>query len=245
MRNRLNSIRNVANAQNLNINIIKNNKKRADSLQEKLDSVNEVISLSEYYRDVLHNILVTTKDKYSKYQKLRVNFAENSLKENIDLLFPDRGFDPIINYEFSRNNVKSSLILVDKNGNKRTPRITEGGFLQQLIGYTSAISILRLLGSKTFYIDEAFSQASSKSKESMQNIIYNYTKNDGIQTILISQSPECYQDLPRREFRLKYNNGSCVMESVEDFDIEFIPTLEYSNDELTVDKSDYSVLENL
>lgn len=249
MRTRLNRIRNMANSQNLNIQIIKKNKERADALKEKLDSVNEIISLSEFYVNSLHNILITTKDKYSKYQKLRVNFAENSLKENIDILFPDRGFSPVINYEFSRNNVKSSLVLVDKNGNTRTPRITEGGFLQQLIGYTSAISILRLLNSKTFYIDEAFSQASSENKEAMQNIIHEYTKNDKIQTILISQSPECYYQLPRREFHLEFVDGRAVLSSVKDYDVEFIPTIEdvkvdLANNELE-SEGDYSVLENL
>lgn len=249
MRARLNRIRNMANSQNLNIQIIKKNKERADSLKAKLDSVNEVISLSEFYVNSLHNILITTKDKYSKYQKLRVNFAENSLKENMDILFPDRGFTPIINYEFSRNNVKTSLVLVDKNGNTRTPKITEGGFLQQLIGYTSAISILRLLNSKTFYIDEAFSQASSENKEAMQNIIYGYTKNDKIQTILISQSPECYYQLPRREFNLEFRDGKAVLASVKDYEVEFTPTIEDVDVELPSDEleseGDFSILENL
>lgn len=239
----------MANSQNLNIQIIKKNKERADSLKAKLDSVNEVISLSEFYVNSLHNILITTKDKYSKYQKLRVNFAENSLKENMDILFPDRGFTPIINYEFSRNNVKTSLVLVDKNGNTRTPKITEGGFLQQLIGYTSAISILRLLNSKTFYIDEAFSQASSENKEAMQNIIYGYTKNDKIQTILISQSPECYYQLPRREFNLEFRDGKAVLASVKDYEVEFTPTIEDVDVELPSDEleseGDFSILENL
>lgn len=223
MRSRLNRIRNISNSQNLNIQIIKKNKERAESIKERLDEVNDILSLSEFYVNSLHNILITTKDKYSKYQKLRVNFAENSLRENIDILFPDRGFTPRIDYEFSRNKVKSSLVLLDSRGNTRTPKITEGGFLQQLIGYTSAISILRLLNSKTFYIDEAFSQASSENKEIMQNIIHGYTVNDNIQTILISQSPECYYQLPRREFTLSYKNGEAYLESVEDYESEFIP----------------------
>lgn len=246
MRTRLNRIRNVANAQNVQINIIKNNKERADSLKEKLDSVNEIISLSEFYADSLKNIMITTKDKYADYQKARVGFAENSLKENIDFLFPERGFSPIIDYQFSRNNVKCSLTLTDKNGNRRRPKITEGGFLQQLIGYTSAISILRLLNSKTFYIDEAFSQASSENKEAMQNIIYNYTKEDKIQTILISQSSECYHQLPRREFTLEFKHDRCHLKSVKDYDLEFTSLLdeEDSSGELRSD-GDFSILKEL
>lgn len=249
MRSRLNRIRNIANAQNVNVNIIKNNKQRADSLREKLNSIEEIISLSEHYANMLNNINTTTKDKYSQYQKDRVGFAENSLKENIDFLFPERGFVPIIDYKFSRNNVKCSLILKDKYGNKRKPKINEGGFLQQLIGYTSAISILRLLNSKTFYIDEAFSQASSDNKEAMQDIIYNYTVGDGIQTILISQSSECYHQLPRREFRLKFKDNKCYLDSVEDFNLEYVPTLgnveELENGEDLVSDGDFSILGEL
>lgn len=247
MRARLSRIRNVASNQNLNIQIIKNNKAKADSLKSQLSSLEEVISLAEIYVNNLHNIQVTAKNKYAEYQKLRVGFAENSLKENIDFLFPDRGFTPVIDYEFSRNNVKCSLSLIDAKGNRRTPKITEGGFLQQLIGYTSAISILRLLGSKSFYIDEAFSQASTESKEAMQDILYNYTKNDGIQTILISQSSDCYDKLPRREFKLKFNNGICSLDSVEDFDLDFIPSFNDNtddSDELESD-GDYSVFQDL
>lgn len=246
MRTRLNRIRNVANAQKVNVEIIKSNKARADSIKAELNKVEELYSLAEIYSNNLHNILITTKNKYAEYQKLRVSYAENALKENIDFLFPDRGFVPVIDYEFSRNNVKCSLSLVDAGGNPRTPKITEGGFLQQLIGYTSAISILSLLGSKTFYIDEAFSQASADSKDAMQDIIYNYTKKDGVQTILISQSSECYDDLPRREFHLKFKDGVCSLDAIKDYDLEFTSSMvdvEDSN-ELQSD-GDFSVLENL
>ena len=225
MRRRLSRIMNMANAQNLNVNIIKNNKERADALQTKLNSVKDLINVSIQYLSILENIEVTTKSQYAEYQKSRIGFAEESLKENIDYLFADRGFTPVIDYSFSRNNVKCSLTLKDKEGNVRNPRITEGGFLKQLIGYTSSISILRLLNSKTFFIDEAFSQASSDSKEAMQAIIYNYTVKNGIQTILISQSSECYYQLPRREFRLAFENGHTVLKSVEDFDSDFDPSV--------------------
>lgn len=244
MRKRLSRIMNSANAQNLNVNIIKNNKARADSLQRKLSDVEDLINVSTQYLAMLENIEVTTKSQYADYQKSRIGFAEQSLKENIDYLFADRGFIPVIDYSFSRNNVKCSLILKDKDGNTRNPRITEGGFLKQLIGYTSSISILRLLNSKTFFIDEAFSQASSDSKEAMQAIIYNYTIKNGIQTILISQSSECYYQLPRREFRLDFENGHTVLKSVEDFDSDFDPTVLGFDSEEVITEEDIETLYN-
>ena len=81
----------------------------------------------------------------------------------------------------------------------------------------------------------------------MQDILYNYTKNDGIQTILISQSSDCYDKLPRREFKLKFNNGICSLDSVEDFDLDFIPSFNDNtddSDELESD-GDYSVFQDL
>jgi len=223
-RTRLNKLRNRANNLYYTIENLKTNKARADSLKQDIDSLNSFIELGSTYSTVLHNTMIATKDRYSKYQDSRIKFLEVALESNINSLFPERGFVPKIMYDIYRNKIRSELILIDPQKNLRTPEITEGGFLKQLIGYTSAISILKLLNCKTFYIDEAFSNASSLSKENMQPIIYNYTTEDKLQTIMISQSNECYVDLPRREFRLELVNNECKLVDVIDYDLEFDPS---------------------
>ena len=220
-RARLNKIRNRCNSLHYTVETLKRNKERADSLQQEIDSRNQLISLSSLYLEILGNVLLKTRERYSSYQKDRIKFLEVCLESNIAFLFPDRGFVPHIDYNIVRKKIKSKLILTDPDNNVRTPEITEGDFLQQLIGYTSSISILKLLNCKTFYIDEAFSNASAVSKEKMQPIIYNYTVRDGLQTIMISQSNECYADLPRREFHLKYEDNECKLVDVIDYDLDY------------------------
>lgn len=238
-RERLNKLRNRANNLYCTVQDLKSNKARYDSLKSQVDSLNGFIELASTYNSVLHNTMIATRDKYSKYQQDRIKFLEIALESNINYLFPDRGFTPKINYEIFRNKIKSELILIDPDRNIRTPEITEGDFLKQLIGYTSSISILELLNCKTFYIDEAFSNASSLSKEKMQPIIYKYTKENNLQTIMISQSNECYLDLPRREFLLEFINNECKLIDVIDYDIEFNPSdFEESLDVLTTENSE-------
>ena len=217
---------------------IKVNNARAASLQEEIDELNQYIELGSVYSSVLHNTLTVTKDKYSKFQSSRIKFLEVALEDNISYLFPDRGFIPKIEYEIFRNKIISKLTLIDTDKNVRFPEITEGDFLQQLIGYTSSITILKLLKCKTFYIDEAFSNASGKSKEKMQPIIYDYTAKDGLQTIMISQSSECYEDLPRREFRLNYDDGQCKLIKTIDYN------LDYDNSDLEESKNKDLMLED-
>ena len=82
--------------------------------------------------------------------------------------------------------------------------------MKDLIAFTSAIKVLELVGSKTFYIDEAFSHASLSNKEKMGNVIGSYI-DEGLQMILISQSAECYQNLPRKEFYLVKEDNVCKL----------------------------------
>lgn len=206
MSKRLDEIRASVSALASEVKLAESDNLKIKQIEDELEVLNAKASLMSRYIRSTHNILLATKDAYSEYQKSRIAFIEISLKDNIDALFPKRNFTPIIDYTMYRNQIRSLLILKDPKGNTRYPDITEGGFLQQLIGYTSAMSILKLLGSKVFYIDEAFSNASEKSKEEMQSIIYGYTELDGLQTIMISQSSKTYEGLPRREFHLEFDN---------------------------------------
>lgn len=115
--------------------------------------------------------------------------------------------------------MRSELVFVDDKSNVRYPRITEGGFMKQLIGFVSAIKVIQLIGAKTLFMDEAFSNASAKKKEQVAQVINEYLK-EGLQLILISQSPECYDTLPRREFRLNTVKKLCVLTDVRDYDGE-------------------------
>lgn len=212
MRNRLNSLRTAYINNVKELEVIKANNKRGKYLRESLDKVDSYLDLAPRYVSVLNTIVATTKDEYSKYQESRVKFIEHSLEEILHILFPSESFTPKLNYSIERNNIKCELVFIDNQGNVRHPRITEGDFMKDLIAFTSAIKVLELLGSKTFYIDEAFAHASLSNKEKMGDIIGSYLK-EGLQMIMISQSAECYNNLTRKEFYLeKYNNVCTIVD---------------------------------
>ncbi|MFQ9249550.1 MAG: hypothetical protein ACLR3R_20090 [Clostridium paraputrificum] len=210
MRDRLNSLRTAYVNYVKDLEVIKTNNARASYLQEQMKSVDDYLDIAPTYVSALNSILMTTKDEYSKYQSNRVAFIENSLAEILALLFPNEFFIPKLNYSLERRNIRCELIFTDADGNERHPRITEGDFMKDLIAFTSAIKVLELVGSKTFYIDEAFSHASLSNKEKMGNVIGSYI-DEGLQMILISQSAECYQNLPRKEFYLVKEDNVCKL----------------------------------
>lgn len=217
MRSRLNSLRTAHMNMAKELEVLKANNARAEYLKSKVNQADEYLTFVVPYIEGLNKLLTVTKDEYAKYQEKRIHFIENSLSDNIAKLFPNEYFIPKILYSLERNNIRSELILIDEDKNERHPRITEGGFMQELIAFTSSIKVLELLGSKTFYLDEAFSKASTINKERMSEVIKGYI-DEGLQMILISQSSECYQDLPRREFILEKKDKVCNILDVKDFE---------------------------
>ena len=214
-RDRLNSLRTKHTEMGNRINIILERNKASLRMKARLDSTINYLELAVPYRDTCELILNTTKSTYSSYQEGRVKFIENSLDEVIAELFPKFTFKTDLDYSVFRNKIQCDLRLIDAHNNIRYPRITEGGFMKQLIGFCSAIKIMQLMGAKTFLLYEAFSNASSLNKEKMAEIIKGYL-DSGIQLILISQSSECYDTLPRREFTLDTNGERCTLIDVKD-----------------------------
>lgn len=215
MKQKFNSLRNLYNEKLYELERNKLLNDRIQSLENELEGIDYELQVSKVYRNALLKILDCTKDKYANYQSSRLNYIEDSLSDVINLLFPDAELTPKIKTFDRRNIMRSELILMDKGNNVRYPRITEGGFMKQLIGFVSAIRVIQLIGAKTLFMDEAFSNASTKKKEQVAAVINEYLK-EGLQLILISQSPECYDTLPRREFRLNTVNGVCVLKDVRD-----------------------------
>lgn len=216
-RSKLRSLRDKSSNLALEIERDRTINQRVDYLKEQISDLDNFLGLAVPYCDSLVKLSKLTKDTYADYQQGRIKFIEDSLEEVISELFPNSNFRPRIRYTHYRNEIRSELVLIDQQGYERFPRITEGGFMKQLIGFSSAIKVLELVGSKTFYLDEAFSNASATKKEQMANIISKCLDN-GLQLILISQSPECYDSLPRREFILDTKNNRCVLTDVRDYD---------------------------
>lgn len=215
---RLENLKTLLNNKKVELEVCKQNKKKSDEINnERIRLENLSSDLASYLNSQksLYAILKTTD---SKYKEDRLSFVTEIIKSNIDSIFPDADLTPKLNYTTKRNKQTLDLVLVDRYGNERHPKNTEGGLYQQLISFSSSMSIVFLKGSKIFYIDEAFGNGSPANRAKVGNIINDYASR-GIQIILITQSDELFINIPRREIRLQLdkvsNEAKCIQISDE------------------------------
>lgn len=216
---------------NENSNIIRNNKYAKERYEECNREYVDVITKLDEAKElkvIYNNLMHFTNEAYTEYKNKRNNLLEMSIGNSIDRLFVEEDFTPRITSYPYNGKILTKLELISSDGDGlnlgeediRVPKYSEGGFLQQLIGYSSSMTILELLGSKTLLIDEAFSNASDNKRNAMQQILYEHSVVKGIQIIVVSQSDALYKDLPRRQFNLNRNFKTKVtyLESVTDYE---------------------------
>ena len=104
-------------------------------------------------------------------------------------------------FDYSRNNQRVKLTLVDPSGEERNPRMSEGMMLQQLISFSSAVGLTECMNGNKIYMDEAFSASSPENLTKVSALLQTLIDRD-FQIILIEQEDDIYKDLPRREIRL-------------------------------------------
>ena len=148
------------------------------------------------------------------FKERRIQYLNDSITEELGKIFPEEGFTAKIVCDFKYNNNKAYLTLIDKSGNVRIPKISEGKLCQYLISFSSTVGTVKGLGKRNIYIDEAFG-VSSPQKLLEVSTLLNDVLESGIQLVVISQHKELYQDLPRREIHL-YKNPDTGVTSVED-----------------------------
>lgn len=219
MKARLNSLKIKIERDLKQIEIDRENNKKVDYYQKKLAKYSEVEVVARNHYNALSSILLAVENEDARYKSSRIGYLQDSLSEKIDLMFPYEVFEPSLNYETVRGKNKVSLTLKDMSGCERNPFITEGKFMQELIGFVSSMSVIELLGTKLFLIDEAFSAASEENKIKVGELLQTYI-DQGIQVILISQDSNVYSYLNRREINLSKNLNNSVSSKEEDIIIE-------------------------
>ena len=145
------------------------------------------------------------------YKQRRLEYLNNSITEEIANIFPEEEFKAKIETDFKHGSDKARLVLLDKNGNKRIPKITEGKLYQYTLSFSSTVGTIKALNYHNIFVDEAFGVASQEKLVKLSGILGGVLYA-GIQTILVSQRSELYQSLPRREFRLykEYETDSVI-----------------------------------
>lgn len=165
--------------------------------------------------DYLSNLIVGVELDYRNY---RLDCINAVITDVLGEIFPQERFQAKVVCDFKNTTNKSYLRLIRPDGSVSMPIIGEGKLCQYLISYASVLGILRMLGYKNLYVDEAFGVAAKERLGQIGGLIER-AANDGMQILLVSQDNLLYADLARREIHLKkdYNQNCVVITEVKDF----------------------------
>ena len=64
------------------------------------------------------------------FKQRRLKYLEAYIDRNLEVIFPNEGFRSKIHFDYSYNNQKVTLYLVDRYGKVRIPSVCEGSLLQ-------------------------------------------------------------------------------------------------------------------
>lgn len=183
------------------LNYLKTKLARAEETErsrKKLEEdKSELMGRIEEVKSYKQNAMIINKvamKEYMSYRKRRIEFLDSKITDNVERIFPQDGFVSKIEYDTSYGKENAYVTLIDRNGFKMIPKYANGGLLKELIGFTSAVSLLDCLGSNTFFFDEAFGMSSIDNKEELGKLVSEQS-NKGVQMFLISQSPELYDNI--------------------------------------------------
>lgn len=183
------------------LEVAKENNKNIKELETNYEKVCEVESSLDEYVQLLKIFSKVCADEDNAYRERRIKYITSYIDKNIQIIFPDEGFASRLKFDYSRNNQRVKLTLVDPSGEERNPRMSEGMMLQQLISFSSAVGLTECMNGNKIYMDEAFSASSPENLTKVSALLQTLIDRD-FQIILIEQEDDIYKDLPRREIRL-------------------------------------------
>lgn len=191
---------------------------RYEALQALLQKTSSVLEDSIQQTIRLERLIKMIDKEDSEFKERRITFLKDRITLELQKIFPEDAFTASIDCDFKRGNGTASLTLKDKYNIERSPDITEGKLCQYLISFAATVATVKGLSSDNIYIDEAFGVSSEANLPRIGEIIANTVK-DGMQIILVSQKPELYNEIPRKEFHLSKDSVQDVsyIESVEEF----------------------------
>ena len=184
------------------LRVIEQNNKEFNNIKINYDKVVQMEKDAEDYMDTLKIIYERGVIEGNEYKKRRIDFLEKYIGENLAEIFPDEEFQCKINYEKKNGKAKASLTLIDRNGEERLPRMSEGKLCRQLVSYSACIAMCECTDNKKLYMDEAFYASSPENLAKISGLLKRLIKED-FQIILIAQTDDIYKDIPHREITLE------------------------------------------
>lgn len=194
----------------------KMNNEIREQLMAQRDEISSLLDeINQYAYDIKRLLAVTEKEDF-EFKNRRLDYVSMLITDSLQKIFPDDGLVAKLSCEFNR---KSEVVLdlLDRDGNELSPDICSGKLQQYLISFAAVAGIANGLGIKNLYVDEAFGVAAPEILGEVGKIVQQSVDN-GMQIIIIAQNSGLYQDLPRREIKLRKDPKSKKVEIVSETD---------------------------
>lgn len=184
------------------LKVIEKNNKEYNSMKQNYKEVVRVENELLDYMESLKIINERSVIESNAYKARRIKFLEEYIERNLAEIFPDEEFQCKIHYEKKNGKPKAYLSLIDRNGEERMPRMSEGKLCRQLVSYSACIAMCECTNNKKLYMDEAFYASSPENLAKISKVLKNLIDKD-FQIILIAQTDDIYKDIPHREITLE------------------------------------------
>lgn len=197
------------------------NNEKMDKYRKMLRELQSVYDRAGMYLNAVKVVETAVIKEANDYQTRRIDFLNKIITDAIGRIFPDRDVRAELKSMHSRTD-KVSLKLYDSLGNDFSPYVCEGKLMQYLISVAAVAAIIKSMGCSSIFIDEAFGVAREDHMDDLGALLGSFV-DGGLQTVVISQNPSLYANLPRHEIHLETaSNGYeryAVVTKIEDVDI--------------------------
>lgn len=192
-----------------------------DSRQRLLarkSEIEQLVSDTRVYLDTLRLIQSRCIKENDDFKTRRLNLLNVEITDALEKVLPDKKFVVNVRCDFNRKQ-RVVTTLTDAEGNEFSPKMSNGKLVQYLTTFSGVSCLVKALGIKSLYVDEAFGASSMNNLP----IVGDYVKelvDEGIQVVLVSQNPSLYDGVARREICLAPVVGErrSVVTEVKDFD---------------------------
>lgn len=125
----------------------------------------------------------------SEWRDNVLRYLEDSISEDLSVVFPEDGYQISLSASVSRGkiHIETSVTSCVSDAISGPIRDTQGCLFQEIVSFSALVSIVKLLGIHTVYVDEAFSGASPENFIKLNKMLQR-VKESGVNLVLISQS---------------------------------------------------------
>lgn len=182
---------------------------KAKLIDQDIEMLNKIETYFENYKQNLSAIDIKTKNAYSDSQNRKISYLEDKVNYFLSESFEDDNYEVSIRHHIFRNKEEAELLLYTDGDydNPSIPSVAEGGHVNEILAFGSAIGILECKGSRFMCQDEAFSEASEKRRGKLGKF-YERLANKGMQIFLVSQVEQLYSDLTCRLHYIQRNKDT-------------------------------------